>query len=188
MSNKEDLLDKDVTEEKINEETTAEENTEQAEEQTASEEAGSEEKGEEAPELSQEEETFKSQLQRLQAEFLNYKKRVEKEKIELSSFVKGEFVKRFLPVLDDIERLRSNIDADEATVKEALQMVFKKVDDFTSSEKIEYVGVEGEAFDPNLHEALMQVPTDEEEKDEFGGLTLASIDTEEEPDSNFGES
>ena len=121
--------------------------------------------------LSQEEETFKSQLQRLQAEFINYKKRVEKEKIELSTFVKGEFVKRFVPVLDDLTRVRENMESDDKTLKDALGMVFKKLEEFTAKEKIELFAVQGDEFNPNLHEALMQVPTEDEKLDH----TLAQV-------------
>lgn len=172
---KEEVLENEEVNEQPVEETESEENVEEnsTEESTSDEnvDESSQEEVVEEKELSKEEQTFKVQLQRLQAEFMNYKKRVEREKIELSSFVKGEFVKRFLPVLDDINRVQTNLESDEKTIKDALGMVFKKVDEFVEKEKIEKVGVEGEAFDPNLHEALMQVPTDDEAQDE----TIAQV-------------
>ena len=164
MSKKNVGQEEKVMEEKVVQEETTTDEANEAEEKV-------EEVEEEKKPLSKEEETFKTQLQRLQAEFLNYKKRVEREKGELSLFVKGEFVKRFLPVLDDVSRVKSNIDADEKTLKGALEMVFKKVDEFQEKESISFVGEIGETFNPELHEALMQVPTEDDEKDE----TVASV-------------
>lgn len=124
------------------------------------------EEAKEAEPLSEEEETFKIQLQRLQAEFMNFKKRTEREKFELSTFVKAEFTKRFLPVVDDINRLKENVDADEKTMKDALKLVFSKVDKFFEDEKIATVAAVGDEFDPNLHEALMQQPVEDEKDDD----------------------
>jgi molecular chaperone GrpE len=121
---------------------------------------------EESAPLSEEEETFKLQLQRLQAEFLNYKKRTEKEKFELSAFVKAEFTKRFLPVFDDISRLNENVNADENTLKDALKLVSSKLDKFFEDEKITSVAAVGDEFDPNFHEALMQLPVEKDEDDD----------------------
>lgn len=159
----EDVLDNDKT---VNED--VEQVEAETEENTVEKNETVEEK--KAP-ISKEEETFKSQLQRLQAEFMNYKKRVEKEKIELSTFVKGEFVKRFVPVLDDLTRVRENMESDDKALKDALGMVFKKLEEFTAKEKIELFAVAGDEFDPNLHEALMQVPTEDEKLDH----TLAQV-------------
>lgn len=124
------------------------------------------EEAKEAEPLSEEEETFKIQLQRLQAEFMNFKKRTEREKFELSTFVKAEFTKRFLPVVDDINRLKENVDADEKTMKDALKLVFSKVDKFFEDEKIATVAAVGDEFDPNLHEALMQQSVEDEKDDD----------------------
>jgi molecular chaperone GrpE len=113
-----------------------------------------------------EEETFKVQLQRLQAEFMNYKKRVEREKSELSTFVKGEFTKRFLPIIDDMNRIRTNINSDEKALKDALNMVFNKLEKFISDEKIAPIAKVGDHFNAEFHEAIMQVPTEKTEDDE----------------------
>jgi molecular chaperone GrpE len=169
----EDKVSEDSVEEKNEQEVESPEVGEKAEENESSQddEKSFEKAKKEEKSLSKEEETFKVQLQRMQAEFQNFRKRVEKEKAELSLFVKAEFVKRFLPLLDDMNRLKTNLESDEKTLKNALDMVFKKLDDFTKSESIETFAEVGEVFDPNLHDALMQVPTDDKKQDE----TIAQV-------------
>lgn len=121
---------------------------------------------EETMPISEEEEAYKIQLQRLQAEFMNFKKRTEKEKFELSTFVKAEFTKRFLPVMDDITRINENVNADENTLKDALKLVSAKLGKFFEDEKITAVAAVGDEFDPHFHEALMQQPVENDEDDD----------------------
>ncbi|MCB0279783.1 MAG: nucleotide exchange factor GrpE [Calditrichaeota bacterium] len=115
--------------------------------------------------LTEEEETYKEQLMRLQAEFQNFRKRTDREKMELSEFVKAEFLKRFLPVFDDLHRLDQYIEKAEKPLQDGLNLVFKKLNDFIEAEKVEKIGKVGEDFDPNFHEALLQAPVENEEDD-----------------------
>lgn len=115
--------------------------------------------------LSEEEETFKLQLKRVQAEFINFKNRTTKEKQEIGVYVKSEFTKRFLPVLDDLQRLNEHLEADHDKLKEAISMVLGKLDKFLENEKISPIAAKGDEFDPNFHEALMQQPVEDEKDD-----------------------
>ncbi|MFD0899019.1 nucleotide exchange factor GrpE [Actinomadura sediminis] len=89
-------------------------------------------------------------LQRLKAEYDNYRKRVERDRVAVREQALGQVLQELLPVLDDIGRAR---DHDELTggfksVGEALEAVTGKLG-------LEKYGEKGEAFDPTVHEALM---------------------------------
>ena len=115
--------------------------------------------------LSEEEETYKSQLLRVQAEFVNFKNRTLREKQDIGVFVKSEFTKRFLPVLDDLNRLNDHLESENDKLKEAIKMVLNKLDKFLEDEKIAPIATKGDEFDPNYHEALMQQPVEDDKDD-----------------------
>lgn len=97
---------------------------------------------------------YLDQLQRLQAEFINYKKRVENEKQELSAYVKGLLVQNILPVADDLERLVVHHEDEETCSLEAVQMIYKKFLKILTDEGMESLNAEGNSFDPEIHEAV----------------------------------
>ncbi len=111
---------------------------------------------------------LKDRLLRLQAEFINYKKRVEKESLELASYLKAELVKDFLPVLDDFKHMIEKVQKEHNDIKavmDGIEMIFKK-----NLQLIEKFGVKqmeslDKEFDPEYHEALMVQPVAEKEKD-----------------------
>jgi molecular chaperone GrpE len=91
-----------------------------------------------------------SDLQRLQAEYANYRKRVERDRVAVKEQATGTVLGELLPILDDIGRAR---DHDELTggfksVGEALEAAVGKLG-------LVRFGENGEPFDPNLHEALL---------------------------------
>jgi len=118
-------------------------------------------------------EDYKETLQRLQAEFENFKKRVEKERPELMELARAELIKKLLSVLDSFElALRNgefNASEIESLKKEAIQ--FRKGIDIIYSQFYSVLKHEGlkpiealnKKFDPYLHDALMQEPSDKEE-------------------------
>ncbi|NJO42339.1 MAG: nucleotide exchange factor GrpE [Cyanobacteria bacterium RU_5_0] len=121
-------------------------------------------------ELSQSLETLKAQLDdrasqymRLAADFENYRKRTQKEKEDQEQQVKCSTVKELLPVVDNFERARSQIQPQtdsEMTIHKSYQGVYRDL-----VERLKKIGVapmrtEGEPFDPNLHEAVMREMTD----------------------------
>jgi molecular chaperone GrpE len=89
-------------------------------------------------------------LQRLQAEYQNYRKRVERDRVTVREIAVAALLENLLPVLDDIGRAREH---DELTggfksVGESLESVASKLG-------LQQFGKQGEPFDPQLHEALM---------------------------------
>ncbi|MFI6575612.1 nucleotide exchange factor GrpE [Nocardiopsis sp. NPDC050513] len=92
-------------------------------------------------------------IKRVQAEYANYRKRVERDRVAVREVATAQVVGELLPILDDIGRAREH---DELTggfkaVGEALESVSAKLG-------LERYAEAGEEFDPNLHEALTLVP------------------------------
>ncbi len=107
--------------------------------------------------------------QRARAEFSNYKKRVERERETIKKNAVGEVVKRYLPVLDDLERALKNrpTEGEGAAWAEGLDLVYRKMLSILEADGITPIQAEGEIFDPNLHEAIAQSPSDEHESDQI---------------------
>jgi molecular chaperone GrpE len=98
-------------------------------------------------------------LQRLQAEFVNYKRRVERDRQAVVELAQGKVIGELLGVLDDIGRAR-----DHGELEGGFRRVAESLEAALSKMGLEQFGAEGDEFDPNLHEALMhQVSTDVEE-------------------------
>ena len=97
---------------------------------------------------------------RTQADFENYRKRNLSARAEALAEGKTETVKAFLPVIDDIDRALSHVKEEDA-ISEGLRLVRRQIDKALGSLKVEEIGSVGEKFDPNFHEAVMQVPPQE---------------------------
>jgi molecular chaperone GrpE len=91
-------------------------------------------------------------LQRLQAEYVNYKRRVDRDRDLTRRVALEGFVKDFLPVLDDLRSAREH-----GELTGAFKAVGDEVERITSRHGLETFGAKGDPFDPHIHEALMQV-------------------------------
>jgi len=91
-----------------------------------------------------------SDLQRLQAEYANYRKRVERDRALAHELAIGSVLAEFLSVLDDIDRAESH-----GELSGGFKAVADQISTITTRIGLEKYGTEGEAFDPNIHEALM---------------------------------
>jgi molecular chaperone GrpE len=105
---------------------------------------------------------FKDSWMRSQAEFQNYKKRVERDNDMMRASMKGDIVKRILPVLDDLERALQNRPADESWAN-GIELIVRKFQTTLESEGVKRIEAEGKEFDPNFHEAISNEPNDEVE-------------------------
>ncbi len=103
-------------------------------------------------------------LQRLQAEFDNYRKRVKKESTELSDRVKSQLIYKLLPVLDDFERM---IDLNKPGESDGAFLIYQKLIDILSVEGLEAVPAVGERFNPECHEAVIIVQVEDEADDDI---------------------
>ncbi|MBI1349632.1 MAG: nucleotide exchange factor GrpE [Actinomycetales bacterium] len=95
-------------------------------------------------------------LQRVHAEYANYRKRVERDRELMRTNAIGGVLAELLSVLDDIERARQHDELDGAfkAVGESLESTVQRIG-------LEKFGAEGEPFDPNIHEALTHQESDE---------------------------
>ena len=98
---------------------------------------------------------YYEQLQRLKAEFANYKKRMENDRILFSEIIKGEVIKALLPVIDDFERLVQHSGAETQDIKKGTSLIYQKLMDTLKQQGLKPVKSVGEKFNPNFHEALL---------------------------------
>ena len=96
------------------------------------------------------------QLMRTAAEFDNFKKRTEREKASVAEFAKAGLIKQLLPILDNIDRAAA-ADHDSADYIKGIEMIVKQFEAIASNLNIEEIAKEGDAFDPNFHEAVMHI-------------------------------
>ena len=91
-----------------------------------------------------------SDLQRLQAEYANYRKRVERDRSLAHEMAIGAVLTELLALLDDVERAEQH-----GELTGGFKAVADQLNSITTRIGLEKYGVEGEAFDPQIHEALM---------------------------------
>lgn len=97
-------------------------------------------------------------LQREKADFLNYKKRVQREKDDVRLAVSRNWAETILPVLDNLE-LALQSGGDDATLKQGVEMILHEFDRAMGMLGVEAIAAEpGAPFDPDRHEAFGQVP------------------------------
>jgi len=113
--------------------------------------------------LKSELEKVNNQYLRLAADFDNYRKRQAQERESLLKYGAEESLKKMIDVLDNVDRAKKSVENidDVNTVKESYDVLFKQIWDVLSRMGLEEIGAEGQEFDPNLHEAVMQMPTSE---------------------------
>ncbi len=97
--------------------------------------------------------------QRAVAEFQNYKKRVDRDREADKAWMKGELIKKVLPVLDDLERALQNRSTENAWAN-GIELITRKLQSILEAEGIERIQAEGKVFDPNFHEAISYEPAD----------------------------
>jgi molecular chaperone GrpE len=94
-------------------------------------------------------------LQRVSAEYANYRKRVERDRVAVVEMATAGVLSGLLPVLDDVERARQHGD-----LHGGFQAVGEALEALTAKLGLERFGEVGEPFDPSVHEALMQAEPD----------------------------
>jgi molecular chaperone GrpE len=101
---------------------------------------------------------YLAHLQRLQAEFDNYRKRVLREQTAAVELASEPVMRRLLEVLDDFELalLSATSQPDFEAFLKGVELVYAKLADALASEGLERIPADGAPFDPELHEALMQ--------------------------------
>ncbi|KXZ40090.1 molecular chaperone GrpE [Alkalithermobacter thermoalcaliphilus JW-YL-7 = DSM 7308] len=113
---------------------------------------------------------LKDSLQRLQADFINYKRRVEKEKGELSVLANEKIITELLPVIDNMERALASCNEQEksSSIYQGVELVLKQLTDTLQKFGLEEIKAKDEAFNPDVHYAVMH----EEVEDKESGIVV----------------
>lgn len=109
---------------------------------------------------------LKDQLVRLQAEFINFRKRRDKEASDSIRFANEDLLKKLLPILDNFDRTLDSIEKTDnlAAIKEGITLVDKSLRQQFGKIGLEAIESIGTEFDADLHEAVVSIPTEEEDK------------------------
>ncbi len=123
--------------------------------------------------LQKERDQYYDQLLRKQAEFENYRKRVEREKADARFAAKQEILRELLNVLDACERGLQSIESAETregeaaayreilqSYREGYELLHKQIQALLAKFGVEEISAAGEQFDPNIHEAVLNEPSD----------------------------
>lgn len=111
---------------------------------------------------------YYSYLQRMQADFDNYRKIVMKEKEEIGKYITENIVCLLLPVIDNLDRACASIEKtkDIKKIKDGFSLILKQFNDFLSALQVKEIECSPESvFDPNLHEAVQYDETEKEDEE-----------------------
>ena len=142
--------------------------TEEVLEQTAAEETAVEEKDpmqEMEEKLSAEHDNYL----RLAAEYDNFRKRTQRERESLYADAKADTIAKFLPVFDNLQRAMAQETQDEA-YKKGVELTVTGLEGILEAMQVSSFGAVGEAFDPNLHNAVMH-----KDDENFGENTICEV-------------
>lgn len=150
----------------MNQEEISQEQTEIEVEDNAVHEAGAEEEvTSEVEQLRAEAEEHQQRLLRAQADFDNFRRRTLKEKEELAKYASSKLINELLPVFDNFQRaLTTSGDVEISSYTKGVEMIFRQFEGVLKAEGLESMEVVGEPFNPEYHQAIMQVESDEYEE------------------------
>ena len=110
--------------------------------------------------VTRERDEYLDALQRLKAEFDNYRKRVARDQQELAARAHERLVKELVPILDDLERALAH----EGDLDEGIRLIHRQFSEALAKEGLTEVPTDGK-FDPHTQEALLSQPSEAEEGD-----------------------
>lgn len=152
------------------EEAMSAEQSEQAYEETVSGEAEEDAKYAELMKLAEENQ---QRFLRAQADFDNFRRRTLKEKEELGQYASMKLIGQLLPVVDNFERAvaAASVNGDFESLAKGVDMIFRQLEQTLEQEGLKAMNVVGEPFNPEFHQAIMQVDSDEHEE----GIILEEV-------------
>ncbi len=111
--------------------------------------------------------------QRERADFANYKRRVERDQQMMAQTMKGDIVKKYLGILDDLERALKARPTDGAANSwaDGIELIQRKLQAILEAEGVKRIQAETETFDPSIHEAI----THEESPDHESGEIIEVV-------------
>lgn len=111
--------------------------------------------------------------QRERADFANYKRRIDRDQQMISANMKGDIMKRYLPVLDDLERALKTRPTEDATATwaEGIELIYRKLQSILEAEGLQRIPAEKQQFNPTFHEAI----THEDNPDHESGQIIEVV-------------
>ena len=106
-------------------------------------------------ELRREKDSLQDRLLRTAAEFDNYRKRVERERRELTDYIKADILAELLPIVDNFERAMQAPASDGEALRKGVELIHKQMLDFLRKRGVTPIDALGADFDPNFHQAVI---------------------------------
>jgi molecular chaperone GrpE len=114
----------------------------------------------ERDQLASEKAELEDRLLRAQAEFQNFRKRSDKDRLEFSEYASMEAIRALLPVIDDFERALQ-VETPDKTYAKGLEMIHQRLFEALKKLGLEPITAQGEAFDPHVHHAVEMAETED---------------------------
>jgi molecular chaperone GrpE len=120
--------------------------------------------------LAAERDSYLDQLQRAVAEFANYRRRVEQERIQARELATRDVLRQLIPILDDLQRALGSVPEDQSETPwvQGVQLIERKLVSLLEREGVAPIDAVGQPFDPALHEAVASDPGS-------GGQTVVEV-------------
>jgi molecular chaperone GrpE len=118
--------------------------------------------GAERDKLQAEKTELYDRLLRKQAEFDNFRRRTERDRSDFLQFAGMDLARELLPVLDDFERALK-VECSDSNYCKGIELIYQRLSDILKKMGVDPIEAAGKQFDPNLHEAVVRVPTEEAE-------------------------
>ena len=106
-----------------------------------------------------------NKLKRLQADFDNFRRRTNKERVEIGDVVTQELLKSLLPIVDNFDRAMATEQQDGAAFQKGVEMIYTQLHETLKNAGLELIDTAGQKFDPNFHQAVMRVENPDLEDD-----------------------
>jgi len=110
-------------------------------------------------------EDLNSRYLRLQADFNNYKKRVEKDRESLFAYATQDLLTKLLPAIDNFDRAMSSATDKNDGFYHGMDLIYQQLIDVLKNNGLEEIKALGEKFDPNLHHGVSQEESNEHDED-----------------------
>jgi molecular chaperone GrpE len=111
-------------------------------------------------ELVAERDSYLEQLQRTAADYANYRRRTESERVQTRKNASRELLSQLAPIADDFERAMANIPPEQAgsSLAEGVKLIERKLAGLLERQDVRKIEALGQPFDPAVHEAVVQDP------------------------------
>ena len=117
--------------------------------------------------LQRERDSFKDQFLRAVADFDNYRKRIERERRELSEYAAADVLRELLPIIDNLERaLQAPVGGDGDGFRRGVELIHKQMHDLLRKRGVVAIEAIGDDFDPNVHQAVIHEPSEDHREGE----------------------